>query len=105
MLIVDVIRQADNEHEILFLLTAYVEAVRHCDPLHHLPEIARKLPLNGVEDVRVRAERLRADLESPDALDDKKRLVLAEALGIFAVARHRLETLHEDDQVALVAVA
>jgi len=96
MLFVDVIRQADNEHEILFLLTAYVEAVRHFDPLHHLPGVVRELPFNSVEDVSARAESLGAILESPEALDDKIRLVLAEALGTFAVARHRLEMLRED---------
>lgn len=105
MLIVDVIREADNEHEIYFLLTAYVEAVRYCDPLHHLPEIVRELPFNGVEDVNVRAESLRAILESSEAPDDKIRLVLAEALGIFAVARHRLETLREEYQSALLDAA
>jgi len=105
MLMIDVIREADNEHEIYFLLTAYVEAVRHCDPLHHLPEVVRALPLTGVEDVRDRTERLRAVLESPGALDDMKRLVLAEAHGIFAVARRRLETLLEEYQGALLAAA
>jgi hypothetical protein len=105
MLIVDVIREADNEHEIYFLLTAYVEAVRHCDPLHHLPEIVRELPFNGVKDVSVRAESLRAILESPETLDDKIRLVLAEALGIFAVARHRLEMLREEELRPLLEAA
>jgi len=96
MSITDVIREAANEHEIYFLLTSYVEAVRHCDPLHHLPGVVRELPFNGVEDVSVRARSLRAVLESPSALDDKIRLVLAEAHGIFAAARHRLEMLRKD---------
>jgi len=105
MSITDVIREAANEHEIYFLLTAYVEAVRHCDPLHHLPEVVRALPLTGVEDVRDRTERLRAVLESPGALDDMKRLVLAEAHGIFAVAWYRLEMLRKEELRPLLEAA
>jgi len=105
MLIVDVISEAQNEHEIYFLLTSYVEAVRYCDPLHHLPGVIRELPFNGVEDVSVRAERLRAVLESPDALDDKNRLVLVEAHGIFAEARHRLEMLRKEELRPLLEAA
>ena len=105
MLIVDVIRQSDNEHEIFFLLTAYVEAVRHFDPLHHLPGVVRELPFNSVEDVSARAESLGAILESPEALDDKIRLVLAEAHGIFAVAWYRLEMLRKEELRPLLEAA
>lgn len=105
MSIIDVIREADNEHEIYFLLTSYVEAVRYCDPLHLLPGDVRVLPFNGVEDVSMRAERLRAILESSAALDDRIRPLLAEALGIFAVAWHQLETLREKHQSALLEAA
>jgi hypothetical protein len=105
MLIVDIIREAGNEHEIYFLLTSYVEALRYCDPLHLLPGDVRELPFNGAEDLSVRAERLRAVLESPAVPDDKIRLVLAEALDIFGVARHRLETLREEYQGALLEAA
>ena len=47
MPITDVIRVADNEFEIYLMLTSYVEAVRHCDPLCHLPEAVRALPLTA----------------------------------------------------------
>jgi len=105
MLIVDVIREADSDHEIYFLVTSYVEAVRYCDPLRLLPMVVRELPLNDVEDVTIRVEMLRAILESPDALSDEIRLVLAEALDIFGMARHRLDALREEYQGALLEAA
>lgn len=105
MLITDVIHEADNAHEIHFLLTAYVEAVRYCDPLHRLPGFITELPFTGVADVLARAERLQAILESPAGADPAIQSILAEALGILAAAGKRLESLRENAPSPLLEAA
>jgi len=105
MLITDVIREADNAHEIYFLLTAYVEAVRHCDPLHRLPDFMTELPVAGLADVKARAERMQSLLESPAGADAAIQAVLAEARGILAVAGQRLEALRDDQASQMLEAA
>lgn len=105
MLITDVIRKADNAHEIYFLLTAYVEAVRHCDPLQRLPGFITELPFTGIADVLARAERMRSVLESPAGAEQTIQSVLAEALGILGAAAQRLEALEAGKKPALLEAA
>ena len=62
MLITNALRDATSEHEIYFLLTAYVEAVRYCDKLNMLPPAMKDLPVSGAVDVVARMEALRAGL-------------------------------------------
>jgi hypothetical protein len=90
MLITDAIRDAATEHEIYFLLTAYVEAVRYCDKLDTLPPAMKDLPVGGVNDVVARMEALRAGL---GATPREERAVLREALEIFGAALVRLGAL------------
>jgi hypothetical protein len=96
MLIVDVIREAENEHEIYFLLTSYVEAVRYCDKLTILPDPMRELPFVGMEDVQARIEALRGELGEPSREADRRdRDIVTEAMAIFNVALDRLVSLKE----------
>ena len=105
MLITDVIREAVNEHEIYFLLNAYVEAVRYCDPLHHLPEAVTRLPFAGAEDVSARVEQLEALRVLLDERDDRVRRVVTEALDILGVAARRLESIRAERPQTLLKVA
>src|SRR5690349_3796884 len=59
MSILEVICEADSEHEIYFLLTAYAEAVRYCDKLGPLPERITHLPFTGIDDLNERLEEMR----------------------------------------------
>ena len=96
MLIIDVIREANNEHEIYFLLTAYVEAVRYCDKLNILPDPMRELPFIGMEDVRARIEVLGSELGKPSReAEGRDYDIVREALAIFAAALNRLVSLEE----------
>jgi hypothetical protein len=88
----DVIREANNEHEVYFLLTSYVETVRYCDKLSCLPPPVRELPLDGLEDVRNRIGGLKAELSAPD-VDENSRLVVKEAADLFDEALNRLQWL------------
>jgi hypothetical protein len=88
----DVIREANNEHEVYFLLTSYVETVRYCDKLSCLPAPVRELPLDGLEDVKNRIGGLKAELSAPNA-DENSRQVVKEAADLFDEAVNRLQWL------------
>lgn len=97
MMIIDVIREASDEYEIFFLLTAYVEAVRYCDKLKNQPEYMRLLPLAGTIDLEVRIDKLKSELARPSHdPGDKDRLIVREAADIFDTALHRLHALQEE---------
>jgi len=97
MLMRNAIQEARTEHEIFFLLTAYIEAVGYCDKLHLLPWQMRDLPLAGADDVKARIYGLRLRLRSmtPDA-DGRVQLVVNEALEVFITALRRLASLRAD---------
>ena len=99
----EVIREATNEHEVFFLLTAYVEAVRHGDLLSSLPGQVRELPLNGVDDVRTRVDGLRAELGS--TRNSRTRVIVAESTEIFSEALNRLQCLEWEKRRAAVMAA
>ena len=99
----EVIREATNEHEVYFLLTAYVEAVRHGDMLSSLPGQVRELPLHGLDDVRTRVDGLRAELGS--TRNTRTRVIVAESTEIFSEALNRLQCLEWEKRRAAVMAA
>lgn len=102
MLMRDAIQQANTEHEIFFLLTAYVEAVGYCDKLQLLPWQMRDLPLAGADDVKARISGLHLRLHSmtPD-VDGRVHLVVNEALEVLNAALRRLASLQVDKALDL----
>ena len=94
MPIKDAIRGLNTEHEIFFLLTAYIEALGFCDDRCLLPWQTRDLPLAGSEDVKARIDGLRFQLfnVASDA-NDATRFVIEETIDIFDVALRRLALL------------
>lgn len=95
-MMVDVMREADTEHEIYFLLTAYIEAVRFCDKLSCMPESITRLPLRGMPDLKSRFGELINQLDvASRRLDDRSCAVLREALHIFGTALQRLGFLNQ----------
>lgn len=102
MLINDAIREASTEHEIFFLLTAYVEAVGYCDKLQLLPGEMRDLPLAGASDVKARVHALQQRLQSvASGSDIAARSTMGEALEIFNTALRRLGSLQAGKATAL----
>jgi hypothetical protein len=92
----DIIRSANTEHEIYFLLTSYIESVRCCDKPHCLTEHIVRLPLNGMADVRGRFEQLMIELDAASKrLDDDSCTVIREAVHILGSALNRLSVLDE----------
>lgn len=99
---------AGSEHEIYFLLTSYVEAVRYCRQLDCMPDGVTGLPLAGLDDVRVRYSALAVSLaDTSHPLDDRTRVALTEAARIFGAALHRLSALEMEvgEAPALAAAA
>lgn len=95
-MVADIIRNANTEHEIYFLLASYIEAVRFCDKLHCMSERITRLPLNGVADVRERFEQLIIELDAASRrLDDKSCTVIREGMHILGSALNRLGVLDE----------
>jgi hypothetical protein len=93
----DVIRNSNTEHEIYFLLTSYIEAVRFSDKLHcAIPEHITRLPLNGIVDMRERFELLMLELDrASKRLDHNSCMVIRESVHIFGAALNRLSGLDE----------
>lgn len=97
----NVILDAGNEHEIYFLLTSYVEAMRYCRQPDCMLDCVARLPLAGLDDVRVRFSQLvvsLADMARP--LDPRTRAALTEAACIFGAALHRLSALKMEESKA-----
>jgi hypothetical protein len=95
MTINDVIREAKSEHEVYFLLTAYVEAVRYVDRMSFLPASVRELPLNGMDDVKARFDGLKAELGQSSNSDSRSRAIVKESADILGDALARLQWLEQ----------
>jgi hypothetical protein len=90
--ITDVIRNADSEYVIFFLLTAYIEALQFGN---RLPARLTRLPVTGIRDLGSLYQGLVVELDAASRkLDDKAHVLITEALQIFDTALHRLALLH-----------
>lgn len=97
MMISDVMHRASSEHEIFFLLTAYVESLRYSDIPGALPEHLTRLPLSGTGDVHRRRNALRTELNTVTAEHTgKRRAILLEAANVLGAALERLEWLQQE---------
>ena len=104
MRITDVIADAGTDHEILFLLTAYLESVRFGDKFSLLPQHITRLPLNGIVDVRVRFRDLRAELDRTPGLGwSNARALVKEALVVFGTGIDRLTFLGQESVTSTTA--
>ena len=97
MMVADVIRNAESEYVIYFLLAAYVEAA---DFAGKLPGHLTNLPITGLRDVETRFQRLMREFDRPSEqhLHDKTRVVIKEALHIFDAALYRLKFLEREKE-------
>jgi hypothetical protein len=93
----DKIRSANTEHEIYFLLTAYIEVVRNSRELRcGMPAHIAHLPLDGMADLRSRFDQLMMALDrASKSLDDESCTVIREGVHIVGIALYRLNMLHK----------
>src|ERR1051326_3721747 len=99
MMLTDIIRTADNAHEIYFLLTSYIDALRSSNRVDSAPASLTQLPLAGRDDVKSRLDKLIAQLDAASkGLDEKGRIVSKEALHILGTALNRLASIEAEEQ-------
>jgi hypothetical protein len=65
MTIVDAINSAASEHAVYFLVTAYIESLRHFRRGLEIPESVVRLPLSGVGDLEERLTCLQTSVRPP----------------------------------------
>jgi hypothetical protein len=84
MMLHDAIRNANTQHTVYFLLTAYLDTLQFS---RKLPEHLTVLPIADLNDLESRFEKLVAEFELELRLPDShKFLVLMEAVTIFDLA-------------------
>lgn len=95
MLMIDVMRRLNTEHEIRFLLTAYIETLQFYESAKRLPPGVAALPLKGVDDIEARfSELLGAELSGlARSHCDTQGAIAREATEIFGAAFTRLQVL------------
>lgn len=98
MLFSDAIQEFNTEHEMFFLLTAYVEALGYCDKLSVLPWQMRDLPLAGADDIKARIFGLHLRLRGMTSDGDHAvRLSIEKTINVFRTALRRLVSLRAVD--------
>lgn len=95
MQLIDVMRRLNSEHEIRFLLTAYVETLRGEHVEKRLPPGVATLPLRDVADIEARFRTLlNAELCGLEHRQhDIHGAIANEATAIFGAAFMRLQAL------------
>lgn len=94
MEIINVMRDANSTDEIYSLLTAYIEALQHCDKGESMAPQLVALPINGKADLQARSEQLFVELDvASKRLDDNACVVIKEARAIFTAALYCIRRL------------
>jgi hypothetical protein len=94
MVLTDVMREAESDHVIYFLLNSYINAARYGDAVKSLPGQIAALPLTSKDDVRSRFEILMYELDAASKrLDDEACVTIKGALSTFGIALFRLQAL------------
>ena len=103
-MITDVIRNADAGHEVLLLLTTYVDAMRDSDDFCRLSESVTTASLMDAADVRTCLKTLLTELDAASRnLDDNACELLHEAVYIFGTALEKLLALEHNHSALLAA--
>lgn len=94
MMIVDAVETAGSKHVVYFLVSAYVETLHYYDETRSAlsPQVT-KLPLAGRADVTARLRVLSQMFKEEERHPPRVRLVIEEAIEIFAAASRRLGIL------------
>ena len=89
MMIVDAIRAAATQHAVYFLVTAYIESLRHFERSSGVPAEALELPIEGRADLEHRARAIDQSTVVPFAAI----VALSELAAVLACAVERLALL------------
>ena len=65
MMIVDALSSASTQHAVYFLVTAYIESLRHFEASVAVPKAVLHLPLSGRDDLAARLAALQNNINVP----------------------------------------
>jgi hypothetical protein len=89
MIIVDALSSASTQYAVYFLVTAYIESLRHFEPSVAVPKALLHLPLSGRDDLAGRLATLQNNINVPlEAV-----MPVSEIAGVLASAVARLAAL------------
>src|SRR4051812_20043643 len=104
MVIAEIIREAETEYVVYFLLQAYLDAKSRREALKTLPARITESPVSGKQDAQARYALLQAELVmATRRRDEKTSAAIKEALMVFGAALLRLQAL--EAQAVPTAVA
>jgi hypothetical protein len=101
MKIVEAIDCAPTEHAVFFLVTAYIESLRHFEKDCGVPARALELPVAGFADLCERLEILRGS----DDTEPATIVATAEAAAVLESARVRLAAFANSSESAFDGAA
>jgi hypothetical protein len=92
MMIVDAVSAAPTRHSVYFLVTAYIESLRHFERTSGVPGMVLELPVSGAADLAHRLDALRRNS------DVKLEAVVAvsELAAVLACALTRIQALEPE---------
>jgi hypothetical protein len=89
MMIVDALSSAPTQHAVYFLVTAYIESLRHFESNVAVPKAVLHLPISGGDDLAARLTALQNNINVPlEAV-----VPVSEVAGVLASAVTRLTEL------------
>ena len=91
MMIVDAIRSATTRHAVMFLVTAYIESLRHFERASGAPAKVLELPIDGEGGID---ERMRM-LHQHTGVPFESMVAVSELAAVLACALERLSALAE----------
>jgi hypothetical protein len=100
-MIVDAVSSAPSEHAVYFLVTAYMESLRHFERSSGVPQRVLDLPVAGAADLGERLSTLRRTMSSPV----ESIVAVSEVESVLTSALGRLSTLGELSQLTPVPAA
>ncbi|MDB5864206.1 MAG: hypothetical protein JWO70_2012 [Betaproteobacteria bacterium] len=89
MMIVDAVSSAPTRHSVYFLVTAYIESLRHFERTCGVPPMVLHLPVHSTADLAERLEALHCNTEV--ALEAV--VAVSELAAVLISALRRLDTL------------
>ena len=101
MTILDAIDSASSEHAVYFLVTAYIESLRHFERGCGVPQGAIELPVSGSSDLAARLEMLRG---SADVVP-QSAVAKSEVAAVLSSALTRLSVFTEPAENAFADAA
>ena len=92
MKIIDAIGSAATEHAVHFLVTAYIESLRHFERTSGVPRMVLDLPVSGAADLSDRLDALRRNSD----VRLESVVAVSELAAVLACALTRLEALEPE---------